>query len=299
MKSTLRKFARHRYSANRICPCGKDNRNGRFATERGFEGRPVGHCHDCGEDFWNDEGTLVDVSRVDRQTVVNYCKFDWEDVSNTFDADLESTFAKFLISLFGEEITAAIAEKYFLGLWGNKVIFWQVDRKIQVRHGEIIEYNSGGSRQKHSSYRHEKKIECQLDQCLFGEHLLANNDRPVAVVEAPKTACIMSTIMTDYIWVATSSASNLKRKSKALIGRNVTLIPDQGQYEKWKSIGDENGFNTNDICEDWYKDGLIDEKDDILDYYLKNLSQYFGTVKIDPEWNDFVDENPELNLTKN
>ena len=104
--------------------------------------------------------------------------------------------------------------------------------------------------------------------------------------------------MTDYIWVATSSASNLKRKSKALIGRNVTLIPDQGQYENWKSIGDENGFNTNDICEDWYKDGLIDEKDDILDYYLKNLSQYFGTVKIDPEWDDFVDENPELGLSK-
>jgi hypothetical protein len=217
--------------------------------------------------------TIFDCKKHFRQTVVNYCKFDWEDVVKTFDADLESTFAKFLISLFGEEITAAIVEKYFLGLWGNKVIFWQVDRKIQVRHGEIIDYDIKGKRQKHSSYRHEKKIECQLDQCLFGEHLLANNDRHIAVVEAPKTACAMNIINTDYIWVATSSATNLKRKSKALIGRKVTLFPDQGQYENWKSIGDENDFKTNDICEDWYKDGLIDEKDDILDYYLKNHSR--------------------------
>ena len=286
MKAIIRKFASNRYKANSICPCGKDNRNGRFATEKGFEGLPIGHCHDCVKDFWNDDSTLVDLSRVDRQTVVNYCKFDWEDVSNTFDSDLESTFAKFLISLFGEEVAAAIVEKYFLGLWGNKVIFWQVDRQIQVRHGEIIEYNREGKRQKHSSYRYEKKIECQLDQCLFGEHLLANNDKPIAVVEAPKTACAMSKIADGFIWVATSSAGNLKRKSKALIGRRVYLFPDQGQYDNWKVIAEENGFDISDICERWYKDGLIGEKDDVADYHLKNFTQPLDTIKIDPEWDE-------------
>lgn len=284
MKTIIRKFASNRYSANRTCPCGKDNRNGRFATERGFEGRPVGHCHDCVKDFWNDDSTLVDLSRVDRQTVVNYCKFNWEDVNNTFDSDLESTFAQFLVNLYGEQVAAAIAETYFLGLWGDKVIFWQVDRKIQVRHGEIIQYNSQGNRQKQTSYRYEKKIECQLDQCLFGEHLLANNSMAVAVVESAKTACIMSQILTGFIWVATSSAGNLKRKSKALIGRDVTLFPDAGKFELWDITAKENGFDISEQCEGWSKDGLIGEKDDIADYYLKNFSQYFGTIKVDPEW---------------
>ena len=59
---------------------------------------------------------------------------------------------------------------------------------------KIIEYNSEGNRQKQTSYRHEIVRECQFDQCLFGEHLQANKDMLVAVVEAPKTAYIMSQI---------------------------------------------------------------------------------------------------------
>ena len=37
MKNTRRKFVSNRYKANATCPCGKDNKNGRFATEKGFE----------------------------------------------------------------------------------------------------------------------------------------------------------------------------------------------------------------------------------------------------------------------
>ena len=96
----------------------------------------------------------------------------------------------------------------------------------------------------------------------------------------------MSQILTGFIWVARSSAGNLKRKSKALIGRDVTLFPDAGKFELWDIIAKENGFDISEQCEGWSKDGLIGEKDDIADYYLKNFSQYLGTIKVDPEWEE-------------
>ena len=118
MKATIRKFVSNRYKANATCPCGKDNKNGRFATEKGYEGQPVGHCHDCIKDFWLDDSTLVDLSRVDRQTTeVNYCTFGWKDIESTFDFYLESGFAKFLVKTLGEERATAIAKKYLLGIW--------------------------------------------------------------------------------------------------------------------------------------------------------------------------------------
>ena len=59
------------------------------------------------------------------------------------------------------------------------------------------------------------------------------------------------------------------------------------------------GFEVSKDCEHWRKAGLIADKDDIADYYLKNYSDKLKPKKIDPEWNDFVDDNPKLNLTKN
>ena len=303
MKATIRKFVSNRYKANATCPCGKDNKNGRFATEKGYEGQPVGHCHDCVKDFWNDDSTLVDLSRVDRQTTeVNYCTFGWKDIESTFDFYLESGFAKFLVKTLGEERATAIAKKYLLGIWKGDVIFWQIDKDFRVRHGEIIKYNSDGKRQEQNSYRFVKNIECQLEQCMFGEHLGADNDLPYAVVESAKTAALMGRVLPKYNWVATNSAGQLEKKCKALIGRKVILYPDHNQYDKnwnWKAIGDKYGFEVSKDCENWYKAGLIKAKDDIIDYYLMNYSKVMKPMKIDPEWNDFVDDNPKLNLTKN
>ena len=103
-------------------------------------------------------------------------------------------------------------------------------------------------------------------------------DLPIAVVEAAKTASIMSKILPCYIWLATSSAGNLKKKSDSILGRDVTLFPDQGKYQQWGEIAKEKGFEISKDCELWFKDGLIAEKDDIADHYLKNHSQHFGPI---------------------
>ena len=132
---------------------------------------------------------------------------------------------------------------------------------------------------------------------MFGEHLGADNDLPYAVVESAKTAALMDHVLPIYNWVATNSAGQLEKKCKALIGRKVILFPDHNQYDKntnWKAIGDKYGFEVSKDCEHWHKAGLIADKDDIADYYLKNYSDLMKPKKIDPEWNDFVDDNPDI-----
>ena len=299
MKTTIRKFVSNRYKANAACPCGKDNKNARFATEKGYEGQPVGHCHDCVKDFWPDDTTLVNLSGVDRQTrEFNYCSFGWKDIEENFDFSLESGFAKFLLQTVGEKTAKAVVEKYLLGVWEGDVIFWQIDQNFRVRHGEIIKYNSEGKRRKMNSYRHVKNIDCQLEQCLFGEHLGVENDLPYAIVESAKTAVIMSIILPCFNWSATNSAGQLEKKCKALVGKKVTLFPDHNQYDKnsnWKATGDKYGFKVSRDCELWYEAGLIAAKDDIADYYLNGLKTLDEPVKIvDPEWNNWLAENQHL-----
>ena len=53
---TIREFETNR-KQNPFCPCGKNNRDGKFSPEKGYAGLNVGHCHSCGKDFWDQEAT--------------------------------------------------------------------------------------------------------------------------------------------------------------------------------------------------------------------------------------------------
>lgn len=77
-----------------------------------------------------------------------------------------------------------------------------------------------------------------LQQCLFGEHLIAVDQvRPVAVVESEKTAIVAAGFMPEYIWTATAGKNNLNReKLKPLQGRRVVLFPDLMAFGKWGEI---------------------------------------------------------------
>ena len=55
---TKRQFEVNRYRANAYCPCGKSNRKGRFATEKGFSGQPIGHCFTCSKDYWSENDVV-------------------------------------------------------------------------------------------------------------------------------------------------------------------------------------------------------------------------------------------------
>ena len=104
-----------------------------------------------------------------------------------------------------------------------------------------------------------------LQQCYFGEQLLNDRkDAPVMIVESEKTAAIMSELSRKYIWLAAGGSQGIKSedKNKALAGRDVTLLPDHGQYWNWATVANANGWHIFDECEKY----PIFDGCDILDY---------------------------------
>jgi hypothetical protein len=156
----------------------------------------------------------------------------------------DTHFAKYLISLFGEEIAKKALLRYLVGRSkldaGKANIFWRIDIENKVRTGKIMFYNPGtGKRIKDKpptwAHSHFKGFNYAL--CFFGEHLLTERpENPVGIVESEKTAIIASIFMPGIVWLATGGASGCKWREyavyKVLQDRDVTLFPDFGLYNK-------------------------------------------------------------------
>ena len=95
----------------------------------------------------------------------------------------------------------------------------------------------------------------ELKQCLFGQHLMNRyQNARVYVVEAEKTAVMMAATdckpMDDRIWLACGGSQMLKGAIDLmpLIGRDVTLVPDDGQYWNWRRTAEAYGWRCIDIA---------------------------------------------------
>jgi hypothetical protein len=293
----------------KYCPCcGHDNKKGGYVP---YIGTTSGYCNYCGSScFPNKNGTLV---TLDKRPVFKKKKETSFIDSQRHERSLKNygnnDFVNFLLGQFGKHITPNIIKRYRLGTEYRNVIFWQIDIDKKIRTGKIMEYNPGtGKRQKYINWVHSGIEDFNLDQCLFGEHLLFGSDKKVAIVESEKTACIMSECNPEFIWLATGgSSSGIDKKFKALYGRpnEVVLFPDQGKFDEWEKLRETHlKFNSTVSydCELWFNNGEIEKGDDIADYYLKKYgSNGLGLLKpepkyIDPQWDDFVIDNPHLNL---
>jgi len=159
-------------------------------------------------------------------------------------------FVHFLINLFGVEVASELISRYFIASskhWNGATVFWQIDTEGKVRTGKIMLYSpTTGKRVKNLElpvywvHKAIKQPEFELRQCLFGEHLLIEKAKPVAIVESEKTAVIASVYLPQFIWVAVGSLTNLNaEKCGILKGRSVTLFPDLNGFEKWSSKAKE------------------------------------------------------------
>lgn len=156
---------------------------------------------------------------------------------------------------------------YHCGTGGHgECIYYQLDGE-HVRTAKSILYGKDGHRVKtedggfpvwwlHKSptlfeYTRGK----ELKQCLFGQHLLQHypNAR-VYIVEAEKTAVLMAATdrkpMNDRIWLACGGSQMLKGAIDLmpLVGRDVTLMPDDGQYWNWRRTAEAYGWRCIDIA---------------------------------------------------
>jgi len=192
-------------------------------------------------------------------------------------------FVKFLIDLFGVEVSNELISRYFIAsskIWNGATVFWQIDQQGKVRTGKIMLYNpSNGKRVKepynHINWAHKalRESEFELKQCLFGEHLLIDKTKPIAIVESEKTALIASVYLPQFIWLAFGSLSNFNaEKCTALKGRTVTLFPDLNGFEKWNSKAKElshlTTFTVSNLLERKASETEKEQGFDLADYLI-------------------------------
>jgi hypothetical protein len=206
-------------------------------------------------------------------------------------------FVQFLINLFGVEVASKLVSRYFIATskhWNGATVFWQIDIKGKVRTGKIMLYSpTTGKRIKepfnHINWAHKaiKKPEFELRQCLFGEHLLIDKTKPVAIVESEKTAIIASVYLAQFIWVAVGSLTNLNTdKCSILKGRTVILFPDLNGFEKWSNKANELShlaiFTVSDLLELKATEAEKKQGFDLADYLIKYDYKAFALPELEP-----------------
>jgi len=196
----------------------------------------------------------------------------------------ENNFIDFLSRLFSFEIANELISKYYIGTsdyWNGSTVFWQIDIQGKIRTGKIMLYNAGTGKRIKKPYAHinwvHKTINqtsFELKQCFFGEHLLIDKTKPVALVESEKTAIIASVYLPQYIWMAVGSLSNLNaEKCQVLKGRTVVLFPDLNGFEKWshkaKELSQITRFTVSDLLERKASEAEKKQGLDLADYLIQ------------------------------
>jgi hypothetical protein len=126
---------------------------------------------------------------------------------------------------------------------------------------------------------------------LFGEHLLIDKTKPVAIVESEKTAVIASVYLPQFVWVAVGSLTNLNaEKCSILKGRTVTLFPDLNGFDKWSSKAKELShlatFTVSDLLERKATEAERKQGFDLADYLIKYDYKAFALPE--PEASDTI-----------
>lgn len=289
----------------KFCPCGKSNKDGKFVPYVGHENK--GYCHSCGETFlpelpkveqWNTPQRKAYQPRpvTPQPKPVSFIPVDVFKASLNGKAFEKNNFVKFLIDLFGAEVTSQLVSRYFIATskhWDGSTIFWQIDTQGKVRTGKIMLYSpTTGKRVKepfnHINWVHNvpKISDFQLKQCFFGEHLLKDKTKPVAIVESEKTAVIASVYLPQFIWLAAGSKDGLNvDKCSILKGRTVILFPDLNGFDKWNSKSKELShiaiFTVSDLLERKATEGERKQGLDLADYLLR--FDYKAFVLPEPE----------------
>lgn len=156
-----------------------------------------------------------------------------------------NSFIQFLKKHFTQDEIQNVILKYLIGTtthWDGATIFWQIDHFSNICGGKVMLYDCVTGKRVKKPYTHitwmhkiSKKRDFVLQQCLFGLHLITeDDDHTIAIVESEKTAIIMSILIPDYIWMATGSKTGLNEKVlQPLKGHNVILFPDKTEFDAW------------------------------------------------------------------
>lgn len=163
---------------------------------------------------------------------------------------------------------------------------------------QLIKYDTNGKRIKtgfsttwlHSYKQAKKQLKLKAEDkysvkvsCFFGEHYLKDSSKPVAIVEAPKTAVLLKHLYPNIDWLATAGESGLFNKDLSLLqNRDVILYADCNTTQ-WQEFAHRNGFTVSKVLER----NNCEAGSDLADYVLN------------VEHNAYYDINAELYAIEN
>jgi len=282
MEFTEKFTKKNRYRIADTCPCGKSNKDGKFGPFDGYEDK--GKCFSCGKTFWpeNTENFKPDNGhKYQEMKQPNYVN---EDILNRSMSGYEkNTFYQYMVDLVGVKAAKEIRDRYKLGTTKKGgVVFWLIDINGNIRQPKVMTYNQEGHKIRtyvQSGYSREYGF----TPCMFGEHLIKDNNKPIYLLESEKSACLASFGFPQFTWVASGGAAGLtKDKAEALRGYRVLIIPDadtagregaKQSFERLQSMGiqskaidlfsdREDGYDIADYVRDKLK-SQIDNATDI------------------------------------
>lgn len=224
----------------------------------------------------------------------------------------QNRFIQYLDNLFGSEITQQLINTFFIGnsnYWTGSTVFWLINKKNKVTGGQVILYDKNGNTYKEklkdgSIKRHNSWVHTALKSgyqrkglttptwlkkysnmsgnkfsCLFGLPQLnqVSKTKPIAIVEAAKTAIIATAYLPQYVWLAVGGKSYINaHRLWAVRGRKITLFPDNGAYESWnkkaKELSHLGNINVSDLLERKGQAGT-----DLADYLVQFKLEDFGS----------------------
>jgi Domain of unknown function (DUF6371) len=257
-------FDKKRYRI-KFCPCGKKNKDGKFAPYVGYDN--CGYCHSCGKTFlpklsyFEKSNSPLNIERKIQAPGKQGKSQNGEEHDSTkslveyYSGSLNSSdlnsFNNYLLGLFSKDLASTLIDKYSIGTsahWTGANIFWQIDSFGTIRSGKIMLYNEITGRRVKEPFSHINWIHkvyeipnFELKQCLFGEHLIRHEDsKPIAIVESEKSAIIASVFLPNFIWLATGGLSNLNSERFTIFGKkNIYFFPDLNCLENWETKADE------------------------------------------------------------
>ena len=215
-----------------------------------------------------------------------------ELLEKSYSLKAQNNFIHFLkINFTHEEVEKAI-NTYLLSTsihWKGATIFWQIDQFERIHHGKIMLFNPETCKRVKcpdgkgfiNSVRSVLKLKnFNLEQCLFGLHLIKERkNNTIAIVEAEKTAVLMSIFKPQFIWMSTGSKGGFKYSYlKPIKDYKIVAFPDKGEFNDWSNKAKVLiGFGFNIVVNNWLESTNYPSGTDFADIYIEELKANLTT----------------------
>lgn len=217
-----RGFESNRKQAAPECPCGKSNKDGKFAPFKGET--KYGKCHSCSQLFFPPKEQSNAPITNQKQKYIDYT-----EVQHTQTLVDKDPFFQFFQKICGGDL-AATDHLISMGVGSRNgvTVFWMIDEYGRVCMPKNIPYNVNGK-------RNDIKPELTYTSgagyypCLFNAVSL-QDDSKVILVESEKTAVMAQYFFPSYVWVSAGGATALSYdKAVCLKDKSVVVLYDPDQ----------------------------------------------------------------------